>query len=106
MTIKVIATDMDGTFLTDSKTYDRRLFDQLFSKFQEEDIKFVAASGNQYRQIIKQFPQCRDKMTFVAENGGITALVVILTKLDTWSWGIVSLPILLCDRYRCIMLIR
>ena len=70
MTIKVIATDMDGTFLTDSKTYDRRLFDQLFSKFQEEDIKFVAASGNQYRQIIKQFPQCRDKMTFVAENGG------------------------------------
>ena len=23
MTVKVIATDMDGTFLTDSKTYDK-----------------------------------------------------------------------------------
>ena len=70
MTIKVIATDMDGTFLTDAKTYDKVLFEHLFDKFMTDDIKFVAASGNQYRQIIQQFPKHKDQMSFVAENGG------------------------------------
>lgn len=70
MTVKVIATDMDGTFLTDSKTYDKDLFERLFDYFIEEGIKFVVASGNQYRQIIKQFPKHKHLMSFVAENGG------------------------------------
>jgi len=70
MTIKVIATDMDGTFLTDSKTYDKVLFERLFDHFMAEGIKFVVASGNQYRQIIKQFPKHKHLMSFVAENGG------------------------------------
>ena len=33
MTVKVIATDMDGTFLTDSKTYDKDLFERLLIIF-------------------------------------------------------------------------
>ncbi len=70
MTVKVIATDMDGTFLTDTKTYDKVLFGRLFDKFVADDIKFVVASGNQYRQIIQQFPEHKHLMTFVAENGG------------------------------------
>ena len=70
MTIKVIATDMDGTFLTNNKTYDKVLFNRLFDKFMADDIKFVVASGNQYRQIIQQFPKHKHQMTFVAENGG------------------------------------
>ncbi|MBT0891822.1 Cof-type HAD-IIB family hydrolase [Streptococcus lutetiensis] len=70
MTIKVIATDMDGTFLTNNKTYDKVLFNRLFDKFMADDIKFVVASGNQYRQIIQQFPEHKHQMTFVAENGG------------------------------------
>ena len=35
-----------------------------------EGIKFVVASGNQYRQIIQQFPKHKHLMSFVAENGG------------------------------------
>nr|WP_205397148.1 Cof-type HAD-IIB family hydrolase [Streptococcus lutetiensis] len=70
MTVKVIATDMDGTFLTDKKTYDKVLFDRLFDHFMAEGIKFVVASGNQYRQIIQQFPKHKHLMSFVAENGG------------------------------------
>ena len=31
--IKLIATDMDGTFLTDDKTYDKPLFERLFDRF-------------------------------------------------------------------------
>ena len=70
MIVKVIATDMDGTFLTDKKTYDKVLFERLFDHFMAEDIKFVVASGNQYRQIIQQFPKHKHLMSFVAENGG------------------------------------
>lgn len=44
MTVKVIATDMDGTFLTDKKTYDKVLFDRLFDSFMAEGIKFVVAA--------------------------------------------------------------
>ncbi len=51
--IKLIATDMDGTFLTDDKTYDKPLFERLFDRFLEEDIKFVVASGNHYPTISK-----------------------------------------------------
>lgn len=70
MIVKVIATDMDGTFLTDKKTYDKVLFERLFDHFMAEGIKFVVASGNQYRQIIQQFPKHKHLMSFVAENGG------------------------------------
>ena len=42
-------------------------FEHLFDKFMTDDIKFVAASGNQYRQIIQQFPKHKDQMSFVAE---------------------------------------
>ena len=38
MTIKLIATDMDGTFLTDKKTYDKVLFERLFDKFMADGI--------------------------------------------------------------------
>ncbi|MEX2783946.1 Cof-type HAD-IIB family hydrolase [Streptococcus sp. H49] len=70
MTVKIIATDMDGTFLTDRKTYDKVLFDRLWQLCQEQDIKFVVASGNQYRQIIQQFPGRSDHIAVIAENGG------------------------------------
>ena len=70
MTVKVIATDMDGTFLTNRKTYDKVLFDRLFRLCQEKNIKFVAASGNQYRQIIQQFPDWSSHIAVIAENGG------------------------------------
>lgn len=51
MTIKMIAVDMDGTFLNDQKEYNVFRFNQLFKVMQEKNIKFVVASGNQYFQL-------------------------------------------------------
>lgn len=45
MTIKLIATDMDGTFLDGKGAYDKKRFDRLLSKLAEQEIWFVAASG-------------------------------------------------------------
>lgn len=69
MTIKVFATDMDGTFLNDQNSYDRVYFNQLFAQLTDQEMHFVAISGNQYYQIAGFFEGYQDKMTIVGENG-------------------------------------
>jgi hypothetical protein len=69
MTIKVLATDMDGTFLTSNMDYDRERFERLFEIMQDQGIRFVAISGNQYYQIKSFFPDLQDMITIVGENG-------------------------------------
>lgn len=71
MTIKLIAVDMDGTFLNDQKNYDRDRFARQFTALCERDIRFVVASGNQYYQLITFFPELRPFISFVAENGAL-----------------------------------
>lgn len=53
--IKLIATDMDGTWLREDKTYDKELFEKEFQIMRDRDIKFVIASGNQYENILDRF---------------------------------------------------
>ncbi len=71
MTVKVIVTDMDGTFLSDAKEYDRERFLAQFAQLQQRGIEFVVASGNQYYQLISFFPEVRDAISYVAENGAL-----------------------------------
>lgn len=71
MTVKVIVTDMDGTFLDDAKQYDRDRFQAQFEQLNARGIEFVVASGNQYYQLISFFPELKDRISFVAENGAL-----------------------------------
>lgn len=57
MSIKLIAVDMDGTFLSDAKTYNRQRFLAQYQRMREQGIRFVVASGNQYYQLISFFPR-------------------------------------------------
>lgn len=66
--VQLIAVDMDGTFLTTDKTYDRARFEMILAELQQRQIKFVVASGNQYAQLTSFFPEKND-LSFVAENG-------------------------------------
>ncbi len=70
MSIKLIAVDMDGTFLSDAKTYNRPRFLAQYQRMREQNIRFVVASGNQYYQLISFFPEIAHQIAFVAENGG------------------------------------
>lgn len=70
MSIKMIAVDMDGTFLDDNKRYNRERFGQLYVRMKKQGIRFVVASGNQYWQLISFFPDIAHEIAFVAENGG------------------------------------
>lgn len=49
---KLIAVDMDGTFLNDNKTYDKEKFTKIYQELERKNIKFTVASGNQYYQLV------------------------------------------------------
>lgn len=66
--IKMIATDMDGTFLKDDKTFDRPWFDRLKQKMAREQVHFVVASGNQYEHLLDIF-QHDHHLAYIADNG-------------------------------------
>lgn len=49
--IKMIAVDMDGTFLKATNEYNRQRFAKIYAEALKQDVKFVVASGNQYFQL-------------------------------------------------------
>lgn len=68
--VKIIATDIDGTFLRSDKTFDRPRFEGLLGKMAEHQIEFVVASGNQHCHLLQHFADYQDRISFVSENGG------------------------------------
>lgn len=72
MDIKLIVTDMDGTFLRPSHTYDKRLFRKLFNLLKENEVEFLVASGGVYGRIGNVFPaDIREEINFINDNGGV-----------------------------------
>lgn len=70
MTIKLIAADMDGTLLDSRSQIPPGLF-ELITRLHDRGIRFAAASGRQYYNLLKLFEPVKDKMVFIAENGGM-----------------------------------
>ncbi len=66
--IRLIATDMDGTFLDGSKQYDKKFY-SLFEKMKEKNIIFVIASGNQFYNLYRRFLPVSEDIYYIAENG-------------------------------------
>ena len=52
--MKLLATDMDGTFLRDDKSYSDE-FNDLYKQMLKQGIQFVIASGNQYEALVCKF---------------------------------------------------
>lgn len=69
MPVKLIAVDMDGTFLDEDKKYNKARFLQQFYQLRQRGIYFVAASGNPLYTLQHYFPEIQQEMAFVAENG-------------------------------------
>ena len=67
--IKLVAVDIDGTFVRSDYTYDIPRFQRILSRMKEAGCHFVIASGNQYYQLRDLFPGCHEELAFVAENG-------------------------------------
>lgn len=81
---KLIAVDMDGTFLNDNKTYDKDKFTKIYQELERKNIKFTVASGNQYYQLVSFFKDFPD-VIYVAENGAIVRNQKEILKLSYFS---------------------
>lgn len=71
--IKLIATDLDGTFLTKQHTYDKALFARVLDKCEEQGILFTVASGRPMLSVQRLFADVLDRIAIIAENGGIVS---------------------------------
>ncbi|HCO72365.1 MAG TPA: HAD family hydrolase [Enterococcus sp.] len=69
--IKLVAVDMDGTFMRTDYTYDVPRFKAVLARMKAVGCQFVVASGNQYYQLRAQFPGHDHELSFVAENGAL-----------------------------------
>lgn len=69
--IKLVAVDMDGTFLDNHQDYDRKRFAALYPKLKVRGIVFCVASGNQVFQLQRFFPGIENDLSYVAENGAM-----------------------------------
>ena len=81
---KLIAVDMDGTFLRDDKSYDEEKFAKIYQELEKRNIIFTVASGNQYYQIttfFKKFPA----VVYVAENGALVRIKEKILALHAFS---------------------
>ncbi|MBY4961169.1 Cof-type HAD-IIB family hydrolase [Streptococcus suis] len=69
MTVRLIATDMDGTFLDGQGSFDRERFSRVLEKLEEKQIPFVIASGNGIGRLLQLCQGFEDRLIFVADNG-------------------------------------
>ncbi|HFI0055458.1 TPA: Cof-type HAD-IIB family hydrolase [Streptococcus suis] len=67
--IKLIATDMDGTFLDGQGSFDRERFSRILDGLEEKHIPFVIASGNGIGRLLQLFKGFEQRLIFVADNG-------------------------------------
>ena len=69
--IKLVATDMDGTFLDAQGNFVRKRLEAVLERFQDKQILFVAASGRSHGSLSSLFSHFKHQMAFVSENGGM-----------------------------------
>lgn len=86
MTNRLIAVDMDGTFLNSQQNFDRQFFLELYPRMQAKNVTFVVASGNQDSQLRAFFPHTADSIWFVSDNGALVKqpdeTIVYSAKMD------------------------
>lgn len=67
--IKMIVTDMDGTFLKDDNSFHYSRFQSQLEKLKAKGIHFVVATGRQYRGTTHLFGDLVEDITFITDNG-------------------------------------
>lgn len=95
--IKLIATDMDGTLLDDSKRLPEN-FDDVVNKLFEKKIKFVISSGRSFCALKAQFEKYLENMSFICDNGAYVVDCGELIYVSLLPKDIVTRCIDLCEQ--------
>ena len=81
--IKLVATDMDGTFLDEAGQFDMERLKKLLHSYKEKGIYFAVASGRGLLSLEKHFSDVKDEIIFICwkwESG-----YVFMDKILIWS---------------------
>ncbi|KRL76233.1 hypothetical protein FC36_GL001946 [Ligilactobacillus equi DSM 15833 = JCM 10991] len=66
---KIIASDMDMTFLKSDGSYNQERFTKLLDRLDEAQIRFAVASGRSYWMVEDIFQNISARIDCIAENG-------------------------------------
>jgi Cof subfamily protein (haloacid dehalogenase superfamily) len=85
--IKLFASDLDGTFLNNRKSFSKLRFTSLLKKLDKENKYFVASSGRSFNGINKVFGPFNktNRIAYVGQNGGLVYVngkVIFESSLD------------------------
>lgn len=69
--MKILAADMDGTFLDHNGTYDKSRLSQLLDDCEAKGYIFTIASGRALLALEELFKGFVDRMAIIAENGAL-----------------------------------
>lgn len=92
---KVVAVDMDGTFMHDNQTFDHKRFDRILTELHKKGIHFIVLSGRPYTRLRKDFAGFLNRIDMIADNGSLllqdnqiisTHLLTYKTTLDLISF--------------------
>ncbi len=113
--IRLIATDLDGTLLESDGQLPQGTFEAV-EELAKLGIRFAAASGRQYGNLVRLFGPVAKQMAFICENGALNMIdgneAGLIAIPDEMKWEIIAdlealdMNLLISGRHTCYMLDR
>lgn len=85
MTIKLIATDMDGTLLDPKGQLDLLRLEKILDQLDQRGIRFVIATGNETHRMRQLLGRLIDRVVLVVANGARIFENNQLVQAQTWD---------------------
>ncbi len=85
MTIKLIATDMDGTILNPQGLLDIPRLEKILDRLDEKGIRFVIATGNEIHRVRQLLGHLADRVVLIVANGAKIFENNQLIQVETWD---------------------
>ena len=85
MTIKLIATDMDGTILDSQGFLDLPRLEKILDRLEEKGIRFVIATGNEIHRVRQLLGHLADRVVLIVANGAKIFENNQLIQVETWD---------------------
>ena len=89
MTVKMIATDMDGTLLDGQGQLDSPRLATILDELDKRDIRFVVATGNEIPRMRLLLGDLVERMTLVVANGARIFEKNQLSMSSFWEAGLI-----------------
>ena len=89
MTVKMIATDMDGTLLDGQGQLDLPRLTTILDELEKRDIRFVVATGNEIPRMRLLLGDLVERMTLVVANGARIFEKNQLSMSSFWEPGLI-----------------